>query len=68
MRNKWVTFFTTAFLTAGGLMIALAYLLIWRPLFIIEMAKYAVVIALAYIGVAFLYACISMMIGLRRKS
>ena len=68
MRNKWVTFFTTAFLAAGGLMIALAYLMIWRPLLIVEMAKYAAVTALAYVGVALLYACISVMIGLRRKS
>ncbi len=68
MRNKWVAFLTTAFLTTGGLMIALAYLMIRRPLFIVEMAKYAVVIGLAFFGIALLYTCFSVMIRLRRKS
>ena len=67
MRNKWISFLTLAFVITGGLMIALAYLMICQPLFIVEMAKYAVTIGLIYFGGALLYACFSVLTDTRRK-
>lgn len=67
MRNKRASLLTTAFGIAGAMLLALAYLMIWQPIFVLQAIKYAVVIGLAYFGGALLYAFFGTLTNPRKK-
>lgn len=57
MKKAWMMLLVTAIVVVGGLVLGLAYLVIWQPTLIGKLIQYAAAIALAYFGVALLCSC-----------
>ncbi len=59
MRKARILFLYTAIALAGGLMIGLAYLLVWRPAFLGKLIQHVLAGALGYFGIALINVCFS---------
>ncbi len=59
MKKTQIMLLFTAVAIAGGLLIGMAYLLIWRSVFITKMIRYAAAGILVFFGCSFINICFS---------
>ncbi len=59
MRKARILFLYTAIALAGGLLIGLAYLLVWRSAFLGKLIQYVLASVLGYFGIALINVCFS---------
>ena len=59
MRKARIIFLFTAIALAGGLMIGLAYLLVWRFMFLCKLIQYAAATVLTFLGCSLINICFS---------
>ncbi len=59
MRKARILFLYTAIALVGGLMIGLAYLLVWRLMFLGKLIQYAGATVLAFLGCSLISICFS---------
>ena len=59
MKNAQMMLLFALIAAAGGLLLWLAYLLVWRPVFLAKMIRYAATSVLVYFGCSLINICFS---------
>lgn len=67
MKKAWMMLLVTAIAAVGGLVLGLAYSMIWQPCLIEKLIQYAAAIGFGYFGAALLYSCFCFFIDMQRK-